>query len=175
VTLLALRLAVEEEGAGRPPAERARLALARIEGVGAGAGACARGCTFCCHLRVLVTPDEAALLAEAARARPEVAARLGKNAARVADLAPSAHAALRLPCAFLGGDGACTAYAARPLACRAHTSRERAACEAVYAGALPAGAVPGDPWRRLAADALRRGLGGEPRELHAAVAAALTG
>jgi hypothetical protein len=37
-----------------------------------------------------------------------------------------------VPCALLGADGACTVYAARPLACRGHHSFDVEACRLVF-------------------------------------------
>ncbi len=151
-SLEALRFAVEER-------RSARFALALFDGVrGAAPKACEPGCAFCCHLPVLVTPGEADLLAETALRLPEVRARIERPSRR---------------CAFLGDDNRCMAYDVRPLRCRAHTSSDRAICERVHAGELPLASVPGDPWLRLSAEAIRRGLGEEERELHAAVREAI--
>lgn len=151
MSLLALRFAAEEDPAS---------AHALLDGVAKAPNACAPGCAFCCHLPVLVAPGEAALLAEVARRRADVRARLGRAERR---------------CPFLGDDDRCVAYEARPLRCRAHTSTDRGVCERVHAGELPLASVPGDPWLRLSADAIRRGLGGGERELRAAVREALGG
>ncbi len=148
MSLEALRFAAEEAG-------DARAAHALLDGVAAAPNACAAGCAFCCHLPVLVTPGEAELLAEVARQRADVRARLERLTRR---------------CAFLGDDNRCVAYDVRPLRCRAHTSKDRAFCERVHAGEVPLASVPGDPWLRLSAEAIRRGLGGQERELHAALA-----
>jgi hypothetical protein len=144
-SLEALRFAAEED----PAAARALL-----DGVPRGPNACAPGCAFCCHLPVLVTPAEAELLARFAATRPDVRARLERAERR---------------CPFLGDDLRCVAYDERPLRCRAHTSTDRAICERVHAGELPLSSVPGDPWLRLSAEAIRRGLGGGEMELRAAV------
>jgi len=147
VSLESLRFAAEERG-------DARAAHALLDAVPAAPNACAPGCAFCCHLPVLVTRAEAVVLAEAAARLPEVRARLERPTRR---------------CPFLSDDDRCLAYDVRPLRCRAHTSRDRSVCERVHAGELPPAAVPGDPWLRLSAEAIRRGLGGPERELHEAV------
>jgi hypothetical protein len=149
VSLEALRFAAEEN----PGAARALL-----DGVPRTPDACAPGCAFCCHLPVLVTPFEAGLLAEVAAGRPDVRSRLERQERR---------------CPFLGDNDRCVAYDARPLRCRAHTSTDRAICERVHAGEIPLASVPGDPWLRLSAEAIRRGLGGGERDLRAAVRDAL--
>jgi len=128
------------------------------------AWACGRRCAHCCSLRVEVTGAEAARLAPFVTA--PIARRIEANAAAARGLAPSAH---RIPCAFLGDDGSCLAYEARPLRCRAHVSASEPVCRAVKARELPGGAVPGDPWLATVVDAIQRGLGGEVRELHAAL------
>jgi Fe-S-cluster containining protein len=151
VSLEALRFAAEEAG-------DARAAHALLDRIPAAPNACAPGCAFCCYLPVLVTPAEAAVLAEAALRLPEVRPRLERPTRR---------------CAFLGDDDRCLAYDVRPLRCRAHTSKDRSVCERVHAGAKPLAEVSGDPWLRLSAEAIRRGLGGTERELHAAVREAM--
>jgi len=75
---------------------------------------CRRGCAFCCHVAVDVTPLEAIRLAEHQRA-----AGLGP---------PAAAAARHAPCPLLA-DGSCTAYAIRPFACRSLFSPDARACE----------------------------------------------
>jgi Fe-S-cluster containining protein len=150
-SLEALRFAAEEK-------KDARAAHALLDGVAQVPNACAVGCAFCCHLPVLVTPTEAELLAEVAARLPEVRARLDRPARR---------------CAFLGEGDRCVAYEVRPLRCRAHTSTDRSICERVHAGEIPLASVPGDPWLRLSAEAIRRGLGGGEIELHAAVREAI--
>ena len=151
MTLEALRFAVEERG-------DVRFAHALLDGVPVAKNACAAGCAFCCHLPVLVTPGEADLLAEAALRLPGVPARIEDPKHR---------------CPFLDDDDRCLAYDVRPLRCRAHTSSDRSVCERVHAGDAPLAAVPGDPWLRLSAEAIRRGLGGEESELRIAVAQAI--
>jgi len=150
VSLEALRFAAQED-------PDPRKAFVLLDGVPRAPDACTMGCAFCCHLPVLVTAGEAGLLAEVALQRPEVRARLEKAERR---------------CPFLGDDDLCVAYEVRPLRCRAHTSSDRAACERVFAGERPAASVPGDPWLRLSAEAIRRGLS-EERDLRAAVREAL--
>ena len=73
-----------------------------------------RGCAFCCHLPVMATASEAAVIG------PHVA-----DWARV-----EAHGSAGGRCPLLGDDDRCTVYDWRPLKCRAHTSTSRDACEA---------------------------------------------
>lgn len=149
MSLEALRFAAEENPGS---------AHALLDVVPQAPNACAAGCAFCCHLPVLVTPAEAELLAVVARGHPEVEARLAQPGSR---------------CAFLGDDNRCVAYDVRPLRCRAHTSRDRTICERVHAGELPLCSVPGDPWLRLSAEAIRRGLGGAETEMRVAIRATI--
>jgi Fe-S-cluster containining protein len=95
--------------------------------------ACRSGCDFCCrgpidvqahevfftaaHLQSTFPPAElAGVIARTAALRARAAGR--------PDLAPSRAA---LPCALLI-DGRCSAYTGRPAVCRAHHSRNAAAC-----------------------------------------------
>lgn len=84
-----------------------RAALAKIDEAVAQAAAragdaltCRRGCAQCCVAGLSVLPVEAALLEESGAQ-------------------PPAHATPGM-CAFLDAEGACTAYAARPVLCRTH-------------------------------------------------------
>jgi hypothetical protein len=95
--------------------------------------ACRRGCAFCCHVDIDVTPLEAIRLA---RRAPGAGA-----GAR-----PSAR---RAPCPLLS-DGACTQYDARPYACRAVFSPDAKACEDGFASDR-AVSVPSLDWPRALA------------------------
>ena len=96
---------------------------------------CRRGCAFCCHVDVDVTPLEAIRLAEHQRA-----AGLGP---------PSVAAARYAPCPLLA-DGACTAYAMRPFACRSLFSPDAKACETGFTTAATV-FVPSLDWPRFIA------------------------
>ena len=106
-----------------------------IEGHGVKV-ACARGCGYCCSLRVQVQPAEAFTLAAWLRRHfsPErlaqVVARLRSNAARTRELGDEGRKRTNLPCALLGDDGACTAYEARPAQCRRYHSTSVDPCKA---------------------------------------------
>ncbi len=90
--------------------------------------ACARGCSYCCHLRVEIQPAEAFTLAawlrhNATAARlHEVIAKLRANVATTRLLGAEARKRTNLACTLLGEDGACTAYEARPAQCRRYHS-----------------------------------------------------
>lgn len=97
--------------------------------------ACRSGCGFCCSVPVDVQAHEVFFAAEHLRehASPEaltgVIARAGAHRARLAGLGADQRASWREPCALLR-DGACSIYAGRPAACRAHHARDAAACAA---------------------------------------------
>ncbi|HEY3565307.1 MAG TPA: YkgJ family cysteine cluster protein [Casimicrobiaceae bacterium] len=88
---------------------------------------CARGCSYCCHLRVEVRPHDAFVLAAHLRTRfdserrARAIARIEANLARIAPLSPEAHVRAGIPCALLE-DGGCSAYEARPATCRKYYS-----------------------------------------------------
>lgn len=75
--------------------------------------ACSKGCSACCHIAVLVSPPEAAV----------IGSEIGVQAAFIArgwrpdqgDAMADRH--YGVPCPFLK-DNACSIYASRPLACR---------------------------------------------------------
>ncbi len=80
---------------------------------------CGKGCSACCRVRVGITADEAALLADLVRNGLTIdRERLVLQAA-----CPDAAAHFQLPlteacCVFLGEDGACRIHEDRPSACR---------------------------------------------------------
>jgi Fe-S-cluster containining protein len=101
--------------------------------------ACAPGCSHCCHLRVEVQPYEAFHLASWLRKRldpPRLAAVIAKlraNVRKTAQLGEEARKRTNLACALLGDDGRCSAYEARPAACRRCHSTSLEPCEAFHA------------------------------------------
>lgn len=164
-------------GADRAPEPLARAAFGAADRLAAttaaAAGlACGRGCDHCCHFPVGVSFPEAVLLAAAVRTEPALRARVLAAAAATADVAWTA--LVGAPCPLLV-DGACAAYGARPVACRALASRDADACARALAG--EPGAVPRDDeawWRGLGvAHALRDASGLPARELRSALAALL--
>jgi hypothetical protein len=149
--------------------------------------ACRAGCSFCCHLRVMVHPHEAIALFRYLGSRmpreqaASVRRRVIENAARItAENATKGPCAF--PCAFLV-EGRCSAYDARPVACSGYhsLSRERCEKEHEHRGASAEGipvlqavehvATGLDEGMEGALAAV--GLSGTRMELHTAVAALL--
>jgi hypothetical protein len=100
---------------------------------------CRRGCAFCCHVDVDVTPLEAIRLARRERA--------GARRAEIASAA--ARGGRRGPCPLLVA-GACSQYEFRPFACRSLFSPDAAKCEAGFVGAASV-LVPSLDWPRFLA------------------------
>jgi len=170
-SLASIRFAQEEEGGAPASAFRRADALA-ADAPGRGAWACAAGCSFCCHLKVTVSPGEAMALAR--RLSDAQRARVDANARRAAGLPAADYRRARIRCALLDDSGRCAAYDVRPLKCRAHTSTSRDTCERVYRGEATTDAVPLDRWLVHAVAAVHAGMA-EPaeEELHAALQRAL--
>jgi hypothetical protein len=104
---------------------------------------CRRGCAFCCHVDVVVTPLEAIRVAGAMQQGTLADRRSLAQGPR----------ARNAPCPLLI-DSACSAYAMRPFACRSLFSPDVSACEAGFAAEGAGGApvfVPSLHWPRLLA------------------------
>jgi Fe-S-cluster containining protein len=151
--------------------------------------ACARGCSYCCHLRVEIRPHEAFVLAryvqekfDAAR-RERALARIAGNLQRIAPLTPEQHVRAGIPCALLE-DGACSVYEARPAACRKYYSVSVGTCRDAFGNtSAPLTGELEDEDLRLAGNAVALGYAKgledagydiELRELHYALRKALT-
>jgi len=117
-----------------------QTAQATLDGAFEQAGrktACARGCSYCCHVYVSVTVPEVAILVEYVRrsaSGDELTAlleRLRGTADAAKGKTPEDYPATA--CAFLK-NGECMGYNARPVACRAHHSFDVDACRAALEG-----------------------------------------
>lgn len=107
--------------------------LARLPPAARPALACRKGCDLCCHLRVATTAAEVFALLDYLRQTvpaddwPALVATIQARAGQVHALTPGQLLATNLPCPLLV-EGACRAYAARPLNCRAYHSLDYQAC-----------------------------------------------
>jgi len=145
--------------------------------------ACKKGCSWCCHSRVVVTE------AEAVRIAAHLIERLSaselealRRAVRTADEATHGRSSeerfeMRLPCPLLQGD-ACMVHEVRPLACVGYNSTDVAMCERAWRDANPRYVVPSYPQQVETAAAIQigmvqgvrdLGLRGSALELHAAL------
>lgn len=112
-----------------------RSVEAAAQRTGAQGIACCAGCSACCHVRVSVMPPEAFHLARhvnetfTPEERAALMDRLRAYVDSIAALPVEARMKHVLACPFLNAQGSCSVYTARPLACRMHHSRSRAACE----------------------------------------------
>jgi hypothetical protein len=97
----------------------------------AGAIACGRGCAHCCTTAVTTTIPEVLLLAEAIRGNDVRAARIAGETKQSAALPDHVTHTRRVPCAVLE-DNACSAYIARPSACRGLLSTSLATCVDIF-------------------------------------------
>jgi len=96
--------------------------------------ACKAGCSFCCHLKVLVTAPEVIRLVAHLRATrsPDELDALRAHVAATDDksrgMTTQQRMTARIPCPLLV-DAKCSAYEARPLVCRGATSLDVGQCE----------------------------------------------
>jgi hypothetical protein len=125
--------------------------------------ACAEGCAFCCHLKVIATPVEVlALAAELRRtlsadALAAVIERVQRADVERHGLDTDARARMKAPCPLLE-DHRCVGYAARPLHCMGACSMSRAQCERAFES--PDQDIPVPIWapQNIAADTIAAGL-----------------
>jgi hypothetical protein len=90
--------------------------------------ACKKGCGYCCYGIVMISAPEAFRLAAWLVSRgPAAVAQFRLDAAAPAGKGAQDRHGAKIPCPLLR-DGACSAYAARPIACRTITSFELAPC-----------------------------------------------
>lgn len=133
--------------------EMARTLTDRVDEVRRLPLACEEGCSYCCRgTPVLVSAPEAlALAAHLRRTRsPEQleALREKVDAAheRVRDLDIDARAEAKEACPLLDTErGGCTVYEARPTACRAYNSCDRARCAEAFDAGIASPMLPSNP------------------------------
>ena len=97
--------------------------------------ACAKGCSYCCHVTVAVSAPEVFRIARLLRARaddgPSGKSSIAERARARTAGSMEALVALRTPCPLLV-DGDCSIYDMRPLACRQFVSMDAAGCRSAY-------------------------------------------
>ncbi len=133
---MVVKAKLEEAGNTRRAGEAAELAQSLVE-VSVAARpptvqkiACTKGCAYCCHTFVAITPPEVFRLAGAVRDGRAAGMTVDTVRARGAPLVgvrPRDRIGRKLACPLLV-DGACSVYRHRPLACRQATSLDLAAC-----------------------------------------------
>jgi hypothetical protein len=125
--------------------------------------ACAEGCAFCCHLKVIASPVEVlALAAQLRRSLPteklaEVKARVAAADAAFHGKTTDERVLMKAPCPLLE-DRRCIGYEARPLHCMGAVSLDAKACERAFE--QPDRDLPVPVWtpQANAADAIAAGL-----------------
>jgi len=99
--------------------------------------ACSKGCSYCCHMRAVVTAPEvlriAAFIEEtfSVEERAALARRVAATDEQARGMSDEAWGAARVPCPLLLANE-CSVYSVRPLDCRAYNSRSVAACRDAF-------------------------------------------
>ncbi|MEP7126303.1 MAG: YkgJ family cysteine cluster protein [Byssovorax sp.] len=147
-------LAFDDDGAA---IEAARLALERTLSLGRAAVAreppsrpieCARGCSYCCSSKVVITAPEALRIAAHLRRTldPEafaaVLARVVAVDERTRGLSRARRFEARIACPLLEGDGSCSVHEVRPITCAGWTSLDVAACERHFGAEIEQKSAP---------------------------------
>lgn len=125
--------------------------------------ACAEGCAFCCHLKVIASPVEVLALASHLRkalspeALDDVKTRVAAADTAFHDKTTDERALMKAPCPLLE-ERRCIGYEARPLHCMGAASLDAEACERAFEH--PARDLPVPVWtpQANAADAIAAGL-----------------
>ena len=150
--------------------------------------ACAKGCSFCCFSKVVITAPEALRIAAHLRSAlgPEalsaVTARIVAADDRTRGLTRARRFEEKIACPLLGDDGSCSVHEVRPLTCAGWTSLDVGACERHFQAEIEGESAPvyglgyeiaGAILAGLAQACADAGLDGALLELTAAVRIAL--
>lgn len=146
---------------------------------------CAAGCAFCCVVPVFASAPEIFRLArhlkETGRADALLPA-LKARATAIGEMTRDDRARARLPCVLLDAAGNCSAYEARPLACRGYNSCDAGACKRKHDDGVADRPIPAEAMQYAVArtvstgvmvGAQAAGLDPGPYELACGLAAAL--
>jgi Fe-S-cluster containining protein len=99
--------------------------------------ACSKGCSYCCHMRAVVTAPEvlriAAFIEEtfSVEEREALAGRVAATDKQARGMSDEEWGEARVPCPLLV-DNECSIYSVRPLDCRAYNSHSVAACRDAF-------------------------------------------
>jgi Fe-S-cluster containining protein len=99
--------------------------------------ACSKGCSYCCHMRVVATAPEVLRIAVfveqtfSVEERAALTRRVAATDEQARGMSDEAWGKARLPCPLLVA-GECSVYPVRPLDCRAYNSCSVAACRAAF-------------------------------------------
>lgn len=95
---------------------------------------CKKGCSWCCSNAVMVLPHEMILLKEyilqkiaPAQMKP-ILQKMEKKNSITDSMKSFEFMHLKMPCAFLDENGACSVYEVRPMACRIYLSKNVESC-----------------------------------------------
>jgi Fe-S-cluster containining protein len=113
------------------------IALGETNPAGGTRTACSKGCSYCCHMRVVVTAPEvlriAAFIDEtfSIEERTALARRVAATDRQAHGMSDEAWGEARLPCPLLIANE-CSVYPVRPLDCRAYNSLSAASCRDAF-------------------------------------------
>ena len=99
--------------------------------------ACSKGCSYCCHMRVVVTAPEVLRIATfidetfSVEERTALARRVAATDEQARGMSDEAWGEARLPCPLLIANE-CSVYPVRPLDCRAYNSLSAASCRDAF-------------------------------------------
>lgn len=102
--------------------------------------ACGSGCSYCCHSQINVIPVEALLIFSFVEKTfdydeiRDLKVKIKNNQLLTAGKTFKDRVAIKdlTPCVFLGKNGQCGIYSARPLICRSWHSFDRSVCESAF-------------------------------------------